>query len=62
MSDQKRMIRIEQIGSSIRRDRRQALYLRSLGLGKIGQKKELVDSGSVQALIKKVKHMIKVVE
>jgi large subunit ribosomal protein L30 len=55
-------IQVVQIGSSIRRDKRQALYLKSLGLGKIGKKKELVDSNSVRSLISKVLHMVKIVE
>jgi large subunit ribosomal protein L30 len=55
-------IKVKQIGSSIRRDRRQALYLCSLGLGKIGSEKELVDSRSVRKLIEKVRHMIVVEE
>jgi large subunit ribosomal protein L30 len=58
----KKMIQIIQVGSSTRRDKKQNLYLKSLGLGKIGKKKELVDSNSVRSLIKKVMHMIKIVE
>lgn len=54
-------IRVRQTGSSIRRDRRQALYLKSLGLGRIGAEKELIDSNSVRELIKKVSHMVKIV-
>ncbi|MDR2074805.1 MAG: uL30 family ribosomal protein [Holosporales bacterium] len=57
-----KMIRIIQTGSSTRRNKKQSLYLKSLGLGKIGKEKELVDSNSVRSLIKKVIHMIKIVE
>ena len=54
-------IRIRQTGSSIRRDKRQALYLNSLGLGKIGSERELVVNNSVLKLIEKVRHMIEIV-
>lgn len=59
--EQKKM-KVRQIGSSIRRDARQALYLKSLGLGRIGKEKELIDSNSVRCLIAKVKHMVEIVE
>lgn len=55
------MIRVRQVVSSIRRDKRQKLYLSSLGLGKIGAEKELINSNSVKVLIEKVKHLITVV-
>lgn len=61
MTDSKKIIKVRQTGSSIRRDGRQALYLKSLGLGRIGKEKELVDSNSVRCLIAKVRHMIEVV-
>lgn len=54
-------IRVRQIGSSIRRNKKQALYLSSLGLGKIGAERELVLNNSVKKLIEKVRHMVKVV-
>lgn len=62
MADTKKTIKVRQTGSSIRRDGRQALYLKSLGLGRIGKEKELVDSNSVRCLIAKVRHMVEVVE
>lgn len=58
---EQKMIKVRQTGSSIRRDGRQALYLKSLGLGKIGSEKELIDSNSVRNLIAKVLHMVEVV-
>lgn len=54
-------ITITQTGSPIRRNKKQALFLRSLGLRKIGSKKELVANDSILKLIAKVRHMIKVV-
>ncbi len=62
MADNKKVIKIKQTGSSIRRNGKQALYLKSLGLGRIGKEKELMDSNSVRCLMAKVRHMIEVVE
>jgi large subunit ribosomal protein L30 len=55
-------LRVTQTGSPIRRNAKQFLYLKSLGLGKIGDTKELIEDNSVRSLIAKVLHMIKVVE
>lgn len=54
-------IKIRQIGSAIRRDKRQALYLKSLGLRKIGSERELVVNNSILKLIEKVRHMVEVI-
>lgn len=54
-------IKIRQTGSSIRRDKRQALYLKSLGLRGIGSEKELEANNTVLKLIEKVRHMVKVI-
>lgn len=54
-------IKIRQVGSAIRRDKRQRLYLKSLGLKKIGSERELVATNSVLKLIEKVRHMVEVV-
>ena len=56
-----KMIKIRQTGSPIRRNRKQALYLKSLGLRKIGSERELVANNTVLELIKKVQHMVKIV-
>ena len=55
-------IMLRQIGSPIRRNCRQRLYLSSLGLGKIGKQKELELNHSVEILISKVRHMVEIVE
>lgn len=52
---------VQQIGSPIRRDARQSLYLKSLGLGRINKTRELVDTPAVRGLITKLSHMVKVV-
>ena len=61
MAKTEEKIRIRQIGSPIRRDKRQGLYLKSLGLKKIGSERELVANNSVLELIEKVRHMVKVI-
>lgn len=61
MSKTEGKIRVRQVGSPIRRDKRQALYLKSLGLRKIGSERELVATNSVLKLIEKVRHMVEVV-
>lgn len=55
-------IKIMQTGSPIRRDGKQRLYLKSLGLGKINRVRELQDTPAVRGLITKLQHMVKVVE
>lgn len=61
MSDKKKMIKVRQIGSPIRRSKKQGLYLKSLGLRHMGSERELESNRSVLALIKKVGHLVKVV-
>jgi ribosomal protein L30 len=54
-------IRIRQVGSSIRRNGKQAMHLRALGLRGIGSERELILNNSVLGLINKVRHMVKFV-
>ena len=61
MANTEKKIRIRQTGSPIRRDKRQGLYLKSLGLKKIGSERELVANNSVLKLIEKVRHMVEVI-
>lgn len=56
------MIRIKQIGSPIRRDPRQGLYLKSLGLGKMNKERQVIDNPSTRGLLNKLRHMVVVVE
>ena len=60
MTDIKK-IRIKQTGSVIRRDKKQGMYLRSLGLRGIGSERELEANNTVLKLIEKVRHMVKVI-
>ncbi|MBW8308133.1 MAG: 50S ribosomal protein L30 [Candidatus Paracaedibacteraceae bacterium] len=55
-------IKVKQIGSPIRRDSIQRLYLKSLGLGKINRVRELQDTPAVRGLITRLQHMVTVVE
>ena len=58
----KEMIWIKQVGSSIRRDSRQELYLKSLGLGKMNKVRQIVDNPSTRGLLNKLQHMVVVVD
>lgn len=58
----KKTITVRQIGSPLRRDARQSLYLKSLGLGKMNRTRELLDTPAVRGLITKVSHMVLVVK
>jgi len=61
---QKAKIKIKQIGSPIRRDGKQLLNLKSLGLGlgKTNKVVELDNTPAIQGLIKKVSHMVEILE
>lgn len=58
----KATICIKQIGSPIRRDPRQTLYLNSLGLGKLNRVRHVVNNPSTRGLLDKLRHMVVVVE
>jgi large subunit ribosomal protein L30 len=55
-------IKIEQVGSPIRREASQRRTLVGLGLNKIGRTKELPDNPSTRGMIAKVAHLVRVVE
>ncbi|MDO9369071.1 MAG: 50S ribosomal protein L30 [Sphingopyxis sp.] len=60
MADKK--IKIRQIGSPIRRPKGQRAILTGLGLGKMRREVELVDTPEVRGMIRKLPHMVEVVE
>ncbi len=60
MADKK--IKIRQIGSPIRRPKGQRAILAGLGLGKMNREVELVDTPEVRGMIRKLPHMVEVVE
>ena len=58
----KTTIKVEQVGSPIRRESSQRKTLVGLGLNKIGRVKELPDNPSTRGMIAKVGHLVRVVE
>lgn len=57
----KNTLTVMQYASPLRRDGRQKEQLKTLGLGKMNRKKELIDSPSVRALVSRLAHMVKIV-
>jgi large subunit ribosomal protein L30 len=55
-------ITIEQIGSPIRRQHEQRETLVGLRLNRIGRKSTLTDTPSVRGMIRKVHHLVRVVD
>ena len=55
-------IKIEQIGSPIRRELSQRQTLVGLGLNKIGRSAEVPDTPATRGMLTKVKHLVRVVE
>ena len=55
-------ITIEQIGSPIRRPAKQRATLIGLGLNKMHRRRTLEDTPEVRGMIRKVGHMVRVVE
>ena len=58
----KKTIKIKQIGSPIRRPESQRKILIGLGLNKMHKVVELQDTPEVRGAIKKVPHMVEIVE
>ena len=55
-------IKVKQTGSPIRRTKDQRATLTGLGLNKMHRVSELQDSPEVRGMIRKVQHMVEVVE
>ena len=62
MATAKKTIKIEQIGSPIRRRHDQRETLVGLGLNRIGRVAEVQDTPSTRGMIAKVAHLVRVVE
>ena len=62
MATAAKMIKVEQIGSAIRRHHSQRATLIGLKLNKIGRVSELQDTPEVRGMITKVQHLVRVVE
>ena len=58
----KKTLKVRQTGSPIRRPEDQRATLVGLGLNKVGRVRELEDTPSVRGMIKKVRHMVEIVE
>lgn len=58
----KKTLKVRQTGSPIRRKPDQKATLVGLGLNKIGRVRELEDTPSVRGMIKKISHMVEIVE
>ena len=59
MSAEKRIV-VTQVKSAIGFDRRQRATLRGLGLRRLRQKVELLDTPEVRGMVRKVRHLVKV--
>lgn len=53
---------VRQTGSPIRREASQRATLKGLGLNKVGRMRTLEDTPSVRGMIRKVSHMVEIVE
>lgn len=58
----KKTIKVRQTGSPIRRPQDQRATLVGLGLNKMGRVRELEDTPAVRGMIRKVAHMVEVIE
>ena len=55
-------IKVKQVGSPIRRPADQLATLKGLGLNKMHRVRELEDTPAVRAMIRKVSHLVQVVD
>ncbi len=62
MAKNKNTVTVRQTGSSTRRPGDQHATLIGLGLGRIGKVRTLEDTPSVRGMIRKVAHMVAIVE
>ena len=62
MSKTDKVIKVEQIGSPIRRHHGQRETLIGLGLNRIGRLAELPDTPQMRGMIAKVRHLVRVVD
>jgi large subunit ribosomal protein L30 len=62
MAQEKKMLKIKQTGSPIRRVSTQRATLIGLRLNKMHRVSELEDSPEVRGMIRKVRHMVEVVD
>jgi large subunit ribosomal protein L30 len=58
---QGKTIKVEQIGSPMRRHHDQRATLIGLGLNKIGRTRDLPDTSATRGMIRKVQHLVRVI-
>ncbi len=58
---QGKTIKVEQVGSPMRRNQDQRATLIGLGLNKIGRMSDLPDTPATRGMIRKVQHLVRVV-
>jgi large subunit ribosomal protein L30 len=61
MNEPRKMIRVEQVGSPIRRHHSQRKTLIGLGLNRIGRIAEVADTPQIRGMLVKVKHLVRVI-
>ncbi|MCY4445662.1 MAG: 50S ribosomal protein L30 [Rhodobacteraceae bacterium] len=57
-----KVIRVQQIGSPIRRNARQFATLKGLGLGKMHRIRELEDTPAIRGMVRKIPHLVRILE
>ena len=62
MASKDKTLKVEQIGSPMRRQHTQRETLVGLGLNKIGRTSDLPDNPMTRGMINKVKHLVRVVD
>ena len=62
MAEQKKTIKVRQIGSPIGRPKDQRATLVGLGLNRMRRTRELEDTPAVRGMIDKVSHLVEIVE
>ena len=62
MSKDMKKIKVRQIASGYGRVEGQIATLKGLGLGRVGRERILVDTPEIRGMIKKVVHIVRVVE
>ena len=62
MASNNKTIKVEQVGSPLRRQHTRRETLVGLGLNKIGRQRDLPDNPMTRGMIDKVKHLVRVVD
>ena len=61
MAKADKTLKVEQVGSPMRRSGDQRATLIGLGLNKIGRTRDLPDTSATRGMIRKVQHLVRVV-